>query len=358
MLPRGILQGGGVEISLGLLWLSAWLPDVGSRDFHPPAFLVDVAGLVALVVTTRHRRAGLAMMLTTLLVSLLLDPGTYGVIGVLSYIAVIAVLRDRELRMAAALTIMTAIVGASVSFRLGLGPLHALFPQFLAAGMVWAVGLAFNGQAQLAALKEREKHHRSRLELAWDLHDFVARDLTIISMRIEAAKRRGGATADDLEQIAQHSRSAAQFLRETAGQLGSGSARVLSIETAVAEGGKELATLGRRLDVEGPRPHPDYLPDAVGGRILREAIHNASKHGAGDVRVTFDENASQFCIEVANIVVNTTSAQRGPSLGLGAMRQRATMLGGEVSTKRRGAEWITTIRLPRQHLTPVEGENQ
>ncbi|WP_143008260.1 sensor histidine kinase [Tessaracoccus oleiagri] len=355
---RRMFQGGGAEISLGLLWLSAWLPEVGSRDFHPLAFLLDVAAFGAVVVTTRHRRWGLAMMLAALLCSLLLDPATYGVIGVLSFIAVIAVLRDRELRMAAAHTVMTVIVGASVSFRLGLGPVDALFPWLLGAGIAWAIGLSFNGQAQLAALKEREKHHRARLELAWDLHDFVARDLTIISMRIEAAKRRGGATVEELEQIAQHSRSAAQFLRDTAGQLGSGSSRVLSIHTALAEGAKELATMGRGLVVEGSAPKPEYLGDAVGGRILREAIHNASKHGAGDVRVTFDENASRFCMEVANIVVNTTSVQRGPSLGLGAMRQRAAMLGGEVSTKRRGAEWITRISLPKQQLAPGEGEHQ
>jgi signal transduction histidine kinase len=354
---RGFASG-GAELVLGVIWLATSVVGVASGRTSAPALLADLAAFAALVVVTRRTRPGIVLMTGALLGSLLLDPTTYGVVPVLSSIAIISLLRAREHTIAAVHTLVTVAVGVSVSLRAGRQPVEAVFIWLTSATIAWVIGLAYAGYAELSADRERQRHQRARMELAWDLHDFVARDLTIISMRADAAIGRGGATVEELQQIARHSRSAAEFLRGTAGRFGSEAARILTLEDSLEAGKRDLATLGRALRVTGTLPQPDFLPGAVGGRVLREALHNATKHGQGDVSVTIADDGSHFTLEVANIVLHTTPSPRGAKLGMTAMRHRAEAVGGEVTTHLRGGEWVTRIRLPKRDGASARGDKK
>lgn len=339
-----------MEITLGVLWLVTSVSMAAIGAIPLLAVLVDVAAFIGLLIATRFHVLGSVVMVGALVADSFLPAGSLGVTGAVVYVGVIALLRARGWRAAAILTVATLAVGIWVSRP---GPdgtaISATVAAWLiGAGLAWAIGIGFRGHAELSAARERERASRMRLELAGDLHDFVARDLTLITMRADAAIQRGGADVEELRAIAQHSRSAADSLRATAQQMsaarGAGGSPSTTIDDALTCARDELGALGRELVVEGA-PTQASKADAMAGQLLTEALHNAIKHGEGNVRVTFDDDPSHLSVEVANIVGHE-SPIGGSSLGLATMRRRAETFGGEVNARLLGDEWVCRIRIP------------
>lgn len=354
---RQFVEVGGIELTLGGLWLLASLQAVLSEQFSGMYFLVDLLAFVALGLGTRTLAFGLGSMVLALVVALLLPPGVHGYVGVFAFIMVITFVRRHRLWLAFGLTVITLVVGTWLSFRasdeVSLG--EAMVAWFLAALIAWALSIGSRAQAQLSVLNEREKYVRERVDFAWDLHDFVARDLTIISMRVDSAIARGGADVEELQLIAEHSRAANKFLRETAKQFGDSGLpsqhRAVTIASAVETAKAELAATGRSLAVNHDCPAIPRMVDAVGGRILLEALHNAVKHGSGPVTVTCANEGDELEIVVRNQLSSRSVARASRGMGLAAMRQRATMFGGTLVAGPLDAEWVSTIRLPYDEHT-------
>ena len=343
------IDAGGAELTMGALWLLASILGASAGAVSGMAALIDVLGFAALALTVRRPNWGAGGMALILLVSAFSSDEEHGLIGVISYIAVVALIRLGRFRQAVLLTLVTLGFGIHVSLeRDAIRVPAAMFGWLMSAGLSWAIGAGFHAYGAMAELRQQELQHRGLLELAWDLHDFVARDLTIIAMQADLGIVRGGASPEELQAIADHARSANQFLRETQQRFQTTSvdtaARAITIESAVRTGEKELAVGGRQLAVAGTlRDYPRAI-DAVGGRVLMEALHNAAKHGRGDVALTIEESHGMLRLVVTNRTGGVVDTSSG--IGQAAMKERVATIGGNLRSGLEGDRWVMRLELP------------
>jgi two-component system sensor histidine kinase UhpB len=200
-------------------------------------------------------------------------------------------------------------------------------------------------RAGSAALRAQEEE---RTRVARDLHDEVNQSLTGLLLRLEAARE---AAPPELEgEIAETKAlanqamtellSLARQLRPTAlDDLG----LVAAIEGQVDRLGGEIET---GLEVEGAFSDLGADAQLVVYRVAQEALTNAARHsGAGRVEVRLrrgDEGG--VVLEVADDGRGFAFDESQRGLGIGGMRERALLIGGELTIESR-PDHGTTVRL-------------
>jgi two-component system, NarL family, sensor histidine kinase UhpB len=201
-------------------------------------------------------------------------------------------------------------------------------------------------RAGSAALHAQEEE---RARIARDLHDEVNQSLTGLLLRLEAARE---AAPPELEsEIAETKALANQAMTELlslARQLRPTALDDLGLAAAI---GGQVEQLGRGemetgLEVEGN--FSDLGDDAqlVVYRVAQEALSNAARHsGAGRVEVRLRRAGD------GGVALEVTDDGRGfafddseRGLGIGGMRERALMVGGELTIESRPGAG-TTVRL-------------
>jgi signal transduction histidine kinase len=204
-------------------------------------------------------------------------------------------------------------------------------------------------QSSLAAEKERselEAARRTVLEerarIARELHDVVAHHMSLIAVRAESAPYRLAGlpqpVAEEFGAIADASREALTEMRRLLGVLRNESPPPVQPQPGVEDLGALVETakgagVDIRLDLQ-----PDLrVAPSVGltaYRIVQEALSNARRHASGGpVAITVAENGAHLELTVVNgpgapIDANPSSG----SQGLIGMYERATMLGGSLTT--------------------------
>jgi signal transduction histidine kinase len=239
---------------------------------------------------------------------------------------------------------------------------------------VWALGAYvqtrrryLQGLRDRAADLEREREqltriaeHEERASIARELHDIVAHSVTVMLVGVRGARdvlRSAPDVAD--ETLARVETSGQQSLAELR--------RILALLRGPERGAEArpqpaLAQLGElvaeyreaglpvRLTVAGePRALPGGIELSV-YRIVQEALTNVLKHSRPNevtVTLSFLDSAG---LEV-EVVDDGRSADAGGAAvtghGLVGMRERVTLLGGELETGRRaGGGFRVTARLP------------
>lgn len=201
-------------------------------------------------------------------------------------------------------------------------------------------------RAGSAALHAQEEE---RARVARDLHDEVNQSLTGLLLRLEAARE---AAPPELEgELAETKALANQAMTELlslARQLRPTALDDLGLVAAV---GGQVEQLGRgevetQLEAEGD--FSDLGDDAqlVVYRVAQEALSNAARHsGAGrvEVRLQRGEDGS-VALEVADDGRGFAFEQSERGLGIAGMRERALLVGGEVTIESRPGRG-TTVRL-------------
>ncbi|MDQ2629786.1 MAG: sensor histidine kinase [Actinomycetota bacterium] len=201
-------------------------------------------------------------------------------------------------------------------------------------------------RAGSAALHAQEEE---RARIARDLHDEVNQSLTGLLLRLEAARE---AAPPELEnEIAETKALANQAMTELlslARQLRPTALDDLGLAAAI---GGQVEQLGRgeidtSLSVEGD--FSDLGDDAqlVVYRVAQEALNNAARHsGAERVEVRLRRG------EDGGVVLEAEDDGRGfafdrseQGLGIGGMRERALLVGGELTIESR-PDHGTTVRL-------------
>ncbi|MDL4815929.1 sensor histidine kinase [Actinomadura opuntiae] len=228
----------------------------------------------------------------------------------------------------------------------------------LALVVGYAVRLRNTSRMQLAAqrreLIEQEKRHQAaeavlteRQRIARELHDVVAHHMSMIAIQAEAAPYKVEAVPDetrkDLSEIRATALDALTEMRRILGVLrsedGAETAPQPSLERLdelVAHARGAGLTVSTRLsgDLDG-------LPPGVGltaYRILQEALSNAMRHAPGS-RVAVAAVREDGILRLG--VVNgppgdgdvPVPSPEGTGHGIMGMRERASMLGGEVSAR-------------------------
>jgi two-component system sensor histidine kinase UhpB len=201
-------------------------------------------------------------------------------------------------------------------------------------------------RAGSAALHAQEEE---RARVARDLHDEVNQSLTGLLLRLEAARE---AAPPELEgEIAETKALANQAMTELlslARQLRPTALDDLGLAAAI---GGQVEQLGRgevdaRLDVTGD--FSDLGDDAqlVVYRVAQEALSNAARHSGADrvqVQLTRTETGG-VVLDVADDGRGFAFDQAEGGLGIAGMRERALLVGGDLTIESRPNHG-TTVRL-------------
>jgi two-component system, NarL family, sensor histidine kinase UhpB len=199
------------------------------------------------------------------------------------------------------------------------------------------------GSAALAAQEEE------RTRVARDLHDEVNQSLTGLLLRLEAARE---AAPPELEaELAQTKALAHQAMRELlslARQLRPTALDDLGLAAAVAGQVEQLAQGEVEADFSAEGDFSDLSDDAqlVVYRVAQEALSNAGRHsGAGQVEVTLGRrDDGGVDLEVGDDGRGFAFEESERGLGIGGMRERALLIGGELTIESRPGRG-TTVRL-------------
>lgn len=194
-----------------------------------------------------------------------------------------------------------------------------------------------------------------RLRIARDLHDSLTHSISVVKVQAgvaaHLARKRGEEVPQALEAIQQAAGDAARELRETLGVLrrdgdaadAHGLADLPGLLDRARAGGLEAA-----LEVTG---HPRDVPAEVDGaayRIVQEALTNVRRHAGpatATVQVTYAPD--RVILQVDDDGVGQQGAPSGSGLGLIGMRERTTVLGGQlVAQGRPGGGFTVRAELP------------
>jgi signal transduction histidine kinase len=247
--------------------------------------------------------------------------------------------------------------------------------ELLHTGLAWAVAW-FAGERtrlrreQVAELKERalraeREAERERLlaaaqeraRIARDLHDSAGHAISVIAVRAGAARLRHRQDPDRslpvLEAIEELARQTAEEIDQLVGTLRErGSANgvvealpgLASLDALLAH--HQAAGLEVTFEVSGvPRPL-GAAADQAAYRILQEALTNATRHGAGSARIKVAFGDAAVELSVTNPAPAGGSPRSGGGHGLVGMRERATLLGGDLDAERANGAFHVRARIP------------
>jgi two-component system sensor histidine kinase UhpB len=200
-------------------------------------------------------------------------------------------------------------------------------------------------RAGSAALRAQEEE---RARVARDLHDEVNQSLTGLLLRLEAVRE---AVPPELEpELAETRTLANQAMRELlslARQLRPTALDDLGLAAAIAGQVEQLQRSGltAELTAEGDFSDLDDDVQLVVYRVAQESLTNAARHSeAKQIAVTLRRSGDAVELEVADDGRGFAFEQSERGLGIGGMRERALLIGAELTIESRPGHG-TTVRL-------------
>jgi signal transduction histidine kinase len=350
--------------------------DTETRDLDLAGMLLAAGSTLPLVAWRRFplgvfaltATAGVALAAAGYRLDLLIGP------GVALYL--LAASRQRETPWTRR---STAIVStAFVAYLVAAAIAQASLPgsELLHTGFAWAVAWFAGERTRLrreqiddlrahASRADREAESERRLaiaeeraRIARDLHDSAGHAINLIAVRAGAARLRH---SDDperslraLEAIEEVARQTAADIDAIVGSLRSqidGSGGVVdaphglaSLDTLLArhrEAGLDVSSVS-----SGERRALPPAADQAAYRILQEALTNAARHGAGDARVELAFGEAALELTVTNRLKGSALPPASAGHGLIGMTERATLLGGRISTEPVNGVFRLRARIP------------
>jgi two-component system sensor histidine kinase UhpB len=192
-------------------------------------------------------------------------------------------------------------------------------------------------RASSAALAAQEEE---RARVARDLHDEVNQSLTGLLLRLEAVREHAPPElAAEIAETKRLANAAMEELLTLARQLRPTALDDLGLKAAVAGTVDELARrTGVNATFEGEGSFQDVPADAqlVVYRVAQEALTNAQRHAdAEHVRVELKRLDGAIALTVSDDGRGFTFDQADKGLGIGGMRERALLVGGELRIESR-----------------------
>jgi two-component system sensor histidine kinase UhpB len=204
-------------------------------------------------------------------------------------------------------------------------------------------------RASHIALQAQEEE---RARVARDLHDEVNQSLTGLLLRLEAARERAPAElAHELAETKALANQAMEELLTLARALRPTALDDLGLRAAL---GALVDELGRKSGIstsfEGTGELADVPMDAqlVAYRVAQEALSNAAQHSDAErITVRLDRDAEGIELSVADDGRGFTFDQAARGLGIGGMRERALLVGGDLGVTSRPDEGTrVSLKLP------------
>jgi two-component system sensor histidine kinase UhpB len=209
-------------------------------------------------------------------------------------------------------------------------------------------------RASSAALTAQEEE---RTRIARDLHDEVNQSLTGLLLRLEAVREHAPyELAKEIDDTKALANQAMQELLTLARQLRPTALDDLGLKAALAGNVSEL-NRNSNLEVSftsDASTYSDLSTDAqlVVYRVAQEALSNAAQHsGAESVQVTLSRMAGTVELTVTDDGRGFTFDQASRGLGLGGMRERALLVGGDLRIESRpNVGTRVRLRVPIENL--------
>lgn len=338
--------GPGEHIA-GPQWLTASLPLLmivplwWRRQYPLAAWLLVLTGLVLQTVTSQNSAEGLEILTPLAIGSY--SVAAYGarrnaVAGLFALLAGYSVfaLEDRNFRSGTA-----DALWATAFF--GLAMVAAWLIGSFASSRREAAHAAADARRTEESARNAVNAERSRV--ARDLHDIVSHNLSVVVLQAAGARASSqGQPADPaLEKIERSAREALTEMRQLLGVLRTDAdSLMLSPQPSL----EDVATLVERVRDAGLPVELTIeegltgLPPVIGlsaYRIIQEALTNTLKHaGSARAQVRVAREDGVVTIEVADNGCGPTTAEE-PGQGLVGMRERAVLLGGQLSAEPRGS---------------------
>ncbi|MGI5449742.1 sensor histidine kinase [Streptomyces sp. CA-243310] len=193
---------------------------------------------------------------------------------------------------------------------------------------------------------------QERTSVARDVHDFVGRELTLLTVRSEVLSTRARETtyAKDFEELADTARRAHLVLNEIIVQRGGPSATpgVEGLAALAQESGRAGSPVRLVMDPEVHEVSP--LRQAAVYRVVQECLTNAAKHARGEtIDVSIEAAGPHLRIAVINSLPERTPTRAPVSAGSGtaSMSERVRSLGGTLKAKRTDESYVVIATLPR-----------
>ncbi|MFK0253468.1 sensor histidine kinase [Streptomyces sp. NPDC090445] len=193
---------------------------------------------------------------------------------------------------------------------------------------------------------------QERSSVARDVHDFVGRELTLLTVRSEvlSVRARRTAHAKDFEELADTARRAHLVLNEIIVQRSDPDATpgVDGLPVLAEQSGRAGSPVRLSLDpqVHGLSP----LRQAAVYRVVQECLTNAAKHARGQtVDVRIEADGDRLRISVGNRLPARGPARAPVSAGSGtaSMAERVSSLGGTLTATRTEDAYLVVATLPR-----------
>ncbi|MEV8015241.1 histidine kinase [Streptomyces sp. NPDC086554] len=268
-------------------------------------------------------------------------------------------------RLAGAVGVLGYVAFAYVMFSLPGWPVHrgdslsSFLSLVVPIGVLAAgVGVAANRQDLVRALQAQRAEtdvlqavQRERSRIARDVHDFVGRELTLLSVRSQVLARRaaGGDFEDGFEELSDTARSAHRMLNEIIVQRGVDGAPTPGLDALpalVAASERAGSPVDLLVDAAAYRLSP--IRQAAVHRVVQECLTNAAKHAPGervDVRVRLAEGELQVRVRNA-LPVAVPVAPVSSGTGTAGMAERVHTVGGSFSAGPSGAMYEVLAALP------------
>jgi signal transduction histidine kinase len=275
------------------------------------------------------------------------------------------------------------VLGLLVAYLAAAAAEQGSFPgsELLHSGLAWTAAW-FAGErtrlrrAHLTELRQRAQRterdaERERLlaaaeeraRIARDLHDSAGHAISVIAVRAGAARLRHHEDPERslraLEAIENLARQTVNEIDQIVGTLRRGASvnggldappGLASLDALI--GHHQAVGLDVTLDTLGAPRTLVAAADQATYRILQEALTNAARHGSGSAHIELAFGDAAVEITVTNPVLAAGEAQPHGGHGLIGMRERATLLGGDLDAVRVNGTFRVHARLPyRGHRT-------
>lgn len=200
-------------------------------------------------------------------------------------------------------------------------------------------------RAGSAALRAQEEE---RARVARELHDEVNQSLTGLLLRLEAAREAAPPQlAEELSETRALANQAMRELLSLARQLRPAALDDLGLAAAIAGQVEQIERpgLSSELSAEGSFADLDDDVQLVVYRVAQEALANAARHsGAGRVEARLRRTDGGVELTVADDGRGFAFDRSEQGLGIGGMRERALLVGGELTIESRPGQG-TMVRL-------------
>jgi PAS domain S-box-containing protein len=217
---------------------------------------------------------------------------------------------------------------------------------------------------KLRALAARLQHVREeeRTKLAREIHDELGSALTAIKIHLSSVVHHlPPDKKQEYEPILEKVDETVQSVRRIATELRPAVLDALGLVAAIEWAAEEFeARTGTKCRLELPPDDVVIDPERATAifRIFQETLTNVARHaGATQVNVRLIQQNRGLVLEVHDNGKGITEQQlsASSSLGILGMRERALLLGGELSIKGEPGEGTTvTVRIPESLSTPRE----